>query len=104
MNKYLIRFNTKHNGSELVWRVFENGVEHLVKNISIRVPVFTETSLEAGETKWNISCIGEMRIVDDVAYIVEKIDSVENIGSLDQYDDPVWQGKQFRSLGKPGIN
>ena len=178
MNKYLIRFNTKHNGSELVWRVFENGVEHLVKNISIRVPVFTETSLEAGETKWNISCVGEMRIVDDVAYIVEKIDNkledlmysagltaqgcwdqldsydkeaiqkyadliveeccrklldmdektrgnhnyykhaaleikkhfkkpaetVENLGALDQYDDPIWQGKQFRSLGKPGIN
>lgn len=23
MNKYHIRFNTKHNGSELVWRIFE---------------------------------------------------------------------------------
>lgn len=72
MNKYLIRFNTKHNGSKLVWRVFENGVEHLVENIDIRVPVFTETSLESGETKWNISCVGEMRIVDDVAYIKDK--------------------------------
>ena len=28
MNKYHVRFNTKHNGSDLVWRIFENGVEH----------------------------------------------------------------------------
>ena len=93
MNKYLIRFNTKHNGSKLVWRVFENGAEHLVENIDIRVPVFTETSLEAGETKWNISCAGEMKIVNDVAYIKDSFVTDLNIGSLDQYDDPARQGK-----------
>ena len=93
MNKYLIRFNTKHNGSKLVWRVFENGVEHLVENIDIRVPVFTETSLEAGETKWNISCAGEMRIVNDVAYIKDSFVVDQNLVALDQYDDPAWQGK-----------
>jgi hypothetical protein len=70
MNNYLIRFNTKHNGSKLVWRVFENGVENLVENIDIRVPVFTETSLEGGETKWNIACYGRMVWVDKVAIIV----------------------------------
>jgi hypothetical protein len=84
MNNYLIRFNTKHNGSKLVWRVFENGTENLVENIDIRVPVFTETSREGGETKWNISCSGEMRIVNDVAYIRDSFGSEENLGSLDQ--------------------
>jgi hypothetical protein len=81
MNNYLIRFNTKHNGSKLVWRVFENGTENLVENIDIRVPVFTETSLEAGETKWNISCSGEMKIVNDVAYIRDSFVSKENLES-----------------------
>lgn len=92
MNKYLIRFNTKHNGSKLVWRVFENGIENLVENIDIRVPVFTETSLEAGETKWNIACSGEMKIFDDIAYIRDSFVADRNLGALDQYDDPAWHG------------
>jgi hypothetical protein len=92
MNNYLIRFNTKHNGSKLVWRVFENGTENLVENIDIRVPVFTESSREAGETKWNISCSGEMKIVNDVAYIRDSFVEDKNLGSLDQYDDPAWHG------------
>ena len=94
MNKYLIRFNTKHNGSKLVWRVFENGIENLVENIDIRVPVFTETSLEGAETKWNISCSGKMNIINDVAYIRDSFIEDKNLGALDQYDDPAWQGKQ----------
>ena len=35
MNKYHIRFNTRHNGSDLVWRVFENGQEHLAANVRL---------------------------------------------------------------------
>ena len=93
MNKYLIRFNTKHNGSKLVWRVFENGIEHLVENIDIRVPVFTQTSREGSETKWNISCAGEMRIVNDVAYIKDSFVVDQNLVALDQYDDPARHGK-----------
>lgn len=69
MNKYQIRFNTKHGDSDLVWRVFENGVENLVKNIDIRVPVIGESSLEGTVTKWNIVCQGTMNIVDGIAII-----------------------------------
>ena len=39
MKRYHIRFNTKAAGSPLVWRVFENGEQHLVKHLDIRVPV-----------------------------------------------------------------
>lgn len=73
MNKYLIRFNTKHGGSKLVWCVFENGIENLVENINISVPVFTQTSLEGGETKWNVACSGEMQIMNNIAYIKESL-------------------------------
>jgi hypothetical protein len=52
-----------------VWRVFENGVEHLVKHISLQVPVFDEYTLENGIQKWNICCEGTMVIKDDVAII-----------------------------------
>lgn len=69
MNEYLIRFNTHHNGSPLVWRVIENGVEHLVKDFEITTPVSAVDSLENGVKKWNVGCKGTMRIVDDVAYI-----------------------------------
>ncbi len=69
MNRYHIRFNTKHGASPLVWRVFENGIEHLVRNIDIRVPVFGESTVEGDIVKWNIACRGSMTIVDEVAVI-----------------------------------
>jgi hypothetical protein len=53
----------------LVWRVFENGVEHLVEQIDIRVPVYGEKTTEFGIDKWNIACKGQMRIVDMTAII-----------------------------------
>ena len=37
MNKYHIRFNHQHDGTSKVWRVFENGVEHLVGELLIKV-------------------------------------------------------------------
>ena len=92
MNKYHIRFNTKHNGSELVWRIFENGVEHLAKDVRLMGETFTECTHEHGETKWNIACSGEMRIFDDVAYIRDSFVEDKNLGALDQYSDPAWQG------------
>jgi hypothetical protein len=64
MNIYHIRFNTKHNNSELVWRIFENSNEYLVKGFKISVPMFDETTIEDGITKWNVCCY-----VDDVAII-----------------------------------
>jgi hypothetical protein len=69
MNKYYIRFNQNHNGSGLVWRVFENGVENLVKNIKILAPVFDEVTIENGVEKWNICCHGYMTLTDGVAVI-----------------------------------
>lgn len=69
MNKYHIRFNHDHNDTGLVWRVFENGVEHLVKSINIVAPVFDELTVENGVTKWNICCHGYMTITNNVAVI-----------------------------------
>jgi hypothetical protein len=69
VNKYHIRFNTKHQGSDLVWRVFENGVEHLVRGFKITAPMFDEVTVENGVEKWNVACVGYMRIKDDIAII-----------------------------------
>ena len=69
MNKYHIRFNTGHNGSDLVWRVFENGQEYLVKSFKITAPMFDEVTVEDNITKWNVCCYGYMTIKDSVAII-----------------------------------
>jgi hypothetical protein len=69
MNKYYIRYNTKHGESDLVWRVIENGSEVLVRNIDIRVPTQGESTMEGDVVKWNIACQGRMTIVDGVAII-----------------------------------
>jgi hypothetical protein len=69
VNKYYIRYNTKHGESDLVWRVFENGSEFLVRNIDIRVPVIGESTMEGEIVKWNIACSGNMTIIDEVAII-----------------------------------
>ena len=69
MNKYHIRFNTKHGDSDLVWRIFENDVEHLVKDFRINVPMFGESTTEFGVQKWNVACHGFMKIKDDIAII-----------------------------------
>jgi len=70
-NKYFIRYNTKHGESDLVWRVFENNTEHLVKNFRVEVPMYGESTLEHGIQKWNVSCEGYMTIIDGIAYIRE---------------------------------
>lgn len=69
MNKYHIRFNTQHNGSGLTWRVFENGVEHLVRSFKITATTFDEVTVEDGVEKWNLCCYGYMTITDDRAVI-----------------------------------
>jgi hypothetical protein len=63
VSKFHVRFNTKHDGSDLVWRVFEDGVEHLATDVRIYSPLYTETTVEYGQTKWNVACDG--RIVWD---------------------------------------
>ena len=69
MNKYHIRYNTQHGESDLVWRIFENGTEHLVKEFYIKVPVYGESTMEFGIQKWNVACDGIMHIRDNIAYI-----------------------------------
>lgn len=71
MNKYHIRFNTHHGDSDLVWRIFENGVEHLVKQFHITTAMYGESTIENDVVKWNVACDGVMTIIDDVAYITD---------------------------------
>ena len=69
MNKYHIRYNTEHGDSDLVWRIFEDGKQHLVRNFLVTVPVFGEKTVEDGVEKWNLACYGNMTIVDGIANI-----------------------------------
>ena len=50
MNKYHVRFNTKHNGSPLVWRIFENGEEHLATDVRIVGETYTECTVKQNGT------------------------------------------------------
>ena len=70
MNKYHIRYNTRHGESDLVWRIFENGKEILAKNLNIKVPVFDECTFEDGIQKWNICCIGKLTMIEGKAEII----------------------------------
>lgn len=70
MNKYHIRFNQNHNGSGLVWRVFENGKEYLVEHIDIRVPICDAITVENDVEKWNVYCEGNLTITNGVAKII----------------------------------
>jgi len=69
MKKYHIRFNTKHGDTDLVWRIFEDGKEHLVRHLQINVPCHDESTVEDGVIKWNICCHGEMMLHDGKAFI-----------------------------------
>ena len=71
MNKYHIRFNHQHNGSENVWRVFENGKEFLVKHLDIRVPLKDEITIENNVEKWNVYCEGYLLIDNGTARITD---------------------------------
>jgi hypothetical protein len=71
MNKYLIRFNKAHGqpgrgSDEHVWRVFENGVEHLARYVRIQVPSWSE----ADGPDWNIACNGQMLFFQDTDTVV----------------------------------
>jgi hypothetical protein len=71
VNKYLIRFNKSKGqpgrGSvDHVWRVFENGKEHLAKHVRIQVPSWSE----ADGPDWNIACKGKMLFFTDTETIV----------------------------------
>ena len=53
-----------------MWRVFENGQEHLARDVRLIGETFTECTEESGETKWNIACYGRLVWVDQTAVIV----------------------------------
>jgi hypothetical protein len=69
VNTYLIRFNHNHNESGQVWRVFENGQEHLVQHVKILAPVYDRVTVENGVEKWNLCCHGYMTIDNNTATI-----------------------------------
>ncbi len=71
MNKYHIRFNHQHSGSGKAWRVFENGQEHLVEHLDIRVPMRDDITIEQGVQKWNVYCEGYLTINHGTACITE---------------------------------
>lgn len=70
-NQYHIRFNHQHNESNKVWRVFENGTEHLVEHLDIQVASRDEVTVENNIKKWNIHCEGYLVIDNGVARITE---------------------------------
>jgi len=74
VSKFHIRFNTKHSGSELVWRIFEDGVEHLASDVKVYSPLYTETTVEHGETKWNVACNGRIVWDGTIAIITDNKD------------------------------
>jgi hypothetical protein len=64
-----IRFNKDHKSDIDVWRVFEDGVEHIVTAFALLVPANSDVTFERGEMKWNVLCRGELTIRDGVAYV-----------------------------------
>ena len=68
MNKYHIRFNKSRGQpgrgtADHAWRVFENGVEFVVKHVRINVPVHDEvTGNGSGGDDWNFACEGYMTV------------------------------------------
>jgi hypothetical protein len=57
----LIRFNTKSNGSDLVWRIFVDGKEYLASSIKIQGYIYDQKTIVDGEEKMNISCLGNVK-------------------------------------------
>lgn len=71
MKKYHIRFNHQHENSNKVWRIFEDGIEHLVEHLDIQVPMRDEVTVENGIQKWNVYCEGYMTIENGTASITK---------------------------------
>lgn len=87
MNKYHIRFNHQHNGSGKVWRVIENGTEHLVEHLDIHVPIRDDVTVENDVKKWNVYCEGYLFITNNIAVI-------KNIPKFD------WRKPTVQMLGR----
>jgi hypothetical protein len=77
----LIRFNTNNNGSDLVWRVFIDGKEHLASSIKIKGYIYDEKTFSNGEEKMNISCLGNVKW--DGTKVKIKAVNVDRISAFD---------------------
>lgn len=60
MSHIQIRFNTKANGSPMVWRVIIDEEEHLAEEIEIIGRCYGESSIVNQERKYNIACDGNV--------------------------------------------
>ena len=69
MSHIQVRFNTKANGSPLVWRVVVDGNEILAEHVEIHGSCYSEESLVSGEKKYNIACHGTVEFVENKAVI-----------------------------------
>ena len=72
MSHIQIRFNTKANGSPLVWRIITDGQEHLAEQVEIIGTCYGEQSVVDGENKYNIACDCEVNWIDNKAVITTK--------------------------------
>lgn len=66
MSHFLIRFNKTagqpgRGSSEHVWRVFEDGREHLARHVRILVPSYSEQD----GPDWNLACDGKLMYYTD---------------------------------------
>ena len=77
----LIRFNTKSNGSDLVWKIFVDGKEHLASTIKIQGYIYDQKTFVDSEEKMNISCFGNIKWDGTKAKI--KAVNIDRIGALD---------------------
>lgn len=59
--KIVIRYNTKNDGSDLVWRVFVDGEQKLASKLEIYGYIYDEKTIENGEEKMNIACTGYVK-------------------------------------------
>jgi hypothetical protein len=64
-----IRFNTKANGSNLVWRIIIDGLENLAEEVEIIGTCYGEKSIVDGENKYNIACNGKVYWKENKAII-----------------------------------
>lgn len=60
MSHIQIRFNTKANGSSLVWRIVIDSVEYLAEQVEIVGKCYGEKSIVNGEQKYNLACNGNV--------------------------------------------
>jgi len=66
---FQLRFNTKHESADQVWRVFKDGEEILAKGFSISALIYDEKTEEQGVTKYNVACDGILTMHEGHAYI-----------------------------------